>query len=825
MAQGDLFRQFVETTKQYTSVLDRAQQANVINEQKRLEILGDVYTRELNISEVRSNMRKSDVKSLNVLKRLSSIGKKISSQTKENFDLKKKIEKNERFLLNLEQEITKARKNGNIELEKALTKQKEKLKFDQSMNKVTLQQMRRTIPVLGRMGSYGAAVSDSMVMIGDIFGSIIPIVGGILGGLIKVGMTLVKLILNPLKKAFSIFLEMQSTVGNLAADIGLTAVESRNLLNNFASLTLSAMKFGGSMKDVATVIQQFSEVTGKNRFFNEREIEQLVELGLGTGLGVQGASELAASFDNIGVSLEKTINLTEKARNLSAKMNVNTTKVLKTYQGLVQSLTGIGFGKGLDNLTKLSAKATAIRFDIVASTKAFADAFFEPEKAVEAAARMQVLGGKFASSFGDPMQLAFESMSDPTALAEKFADMVSSIVKKDSKGNYFIPPAERKSLKLAAEALGQSYEDAVGTAIEQGKIADKMVALSQSGFSMTNFSEEERLGLTSLMQLNEKGKFEIKMSDGTMRLVENLTSESQLKQILKSREANEKAAIQRLNMMQRFENVINRFMVGFSKVFDQLFGGTNFESFLQMVENAGERISNFIVKDLLGEGGLANGFDTLIGKAKNIFLQVEKIFNDKGSFMSKVGETLKLLFKDVAVPIISEVIKFIVPFLKAGIAELLHIIGGALPNILGGSSIQKYAEKLRGESASSDKSGLLSGMYESTNATTLPPGDKSANQGMSAIAKMKGAAMGTNVAMHYGRKGIGKGLTKVGSGMIYYQSITSGTYFTTATTYTNTLYPSFVPTNGFMITYDGVNMLYSRTLTVQTVWIKKRPLV
>jgi hypothetical protein len=268
------------------------------------------------------------------------------------------------------------------------------------------------------------------------------------------------------------------------------------------------------------------------------------------------------------------------------------------------------------------------------------------------------------------------------------------------------------------------------------------------------------------MQLNEKGKYEIKMSDGTMQLLENMTDKSQLKTIVDARAKNEQAAIQRLNMMQRLENVVNRFMMGFSKVFDQLFGGTNFESFLQMVENAGEKISQFIVKDLLGNDGLANGFNTLIDKAKIIFKEIEIIFGKKGSFMSHVGETLKLLFKDVAVPIVSEVIKFITPFLKAALTEFLHIIGGALPDILGGSSLQKYAEKLRGESIAADKSGLLSGMYESTNATTVPPGDKSANQGMSTIAKMKGAAMGTNVAMHYGKKGIGKGLASLGSGMI-----------------------------------------------------------
>ena len=66
-------------------------------------------------------------------------------------------------------------------------------------------------------------------------------------------------------------------------------------------------------------------------------------------------------------------------------------------------------------------------------------------------------------------------------------------------------------------------------------------------------------------------------------------------------------------------------------------------------------------------------------------------------------------------------------------------------------------------------------------------------------------AADTRPTVHNILVGLNKDLnTASGSGQVYYQSISSGTYFTTATTYTNTLYPSFVPTNGFMITYDGV---------------------
>jgi hypothetical protein len=756
MAQGDLFSDLMNSTGLWSNALSRS----VIDMEQLRDIQAQIVEQQMNIYETKRDMLKSDYKGINVFKRIASSGSKILEQTEKIHKTKKTIQNTEKHLVKIAKDYDKAKKFGNFSEAEALKKQHQALQVKNAQNKIGLKQMQQTIPILGKLSAKGGkigAVSDALIGVVGGFTSIIPIIGDIIGGIISMGKTIVGMLASPINKAFNIFLEMQNTVGNLAADIGLTANESRNLLNNFATLTLSAMKFGGSMKDVATIFQQFSETTNKNRFFNEREIGQLVELGLGTGLGVQGASELAASFDNIGISLENTINLTDRARNLAAKYNVNTTKVLKTYQGLVQSLTGIGFGKGLDNLTKLAAKATAIRFDIAESTKSFADAFFDPEKAVEASARMQTLGGKFAASFGDPMQLAFESMTDPTALAEKFANTVSEIAQKDGKGGYFISPADRKMLKIAAETLGQNYEDAVATAIEQKKMADKMSYLSKSGFNLMGLDDEKRMGIANLMQLNEKGKYEIKMSDGTTQLLENMTDKNQLPAILDARAKNEKAAIQRLNMMQRFENVVNRFMMGFSKVFDQLFGGTNFESFLQMVENAGEKISQFIVKDLLGSDGLANGFNTLIDKAKIIFSEIETIFAGNGSFMSKVGETLKLLFKDVAVPIITEVIKFAAPILQAGIGKLLELLGGALPDFLGGNRMKSAGLNMQADALS--KSSTLKSLY-----------------GQNELIANKSASTGGSFAQGAGLYGkAALGMTNIPGGLLKMLSASKGT--------------------------------------------------
>ena len=675
MAQGDLFSDLMNNTGLWGDALKQG----VIDTKQLRDIQEEIVEQQKNIYEIKRDMLKSDYKGINIFKRIASSGSKILAQTEKIHKTKKSIQNTEKRLVELAKDYGKAKKLGNSTEAEAIKKEHQALQVKNAKNKIGLQQMQKTIPLLGKMGGVGNMISGGL----GAFMSVVPIIGDIIGGIINMGKKMFDFFI-PIEKAFGVFLEMQNTVGNLAADIGLTEKGSRNLLNNFSSLSISAMNFGGSMKDVAAIIQQFSEVTGKNRLFNEKEVGQLVELGLGTGLGVEGASELAASFDNIGISLEKTINLTDRARNLAAKYNVNTTKVLKTYQGLVQSLTGIGFGKGLDNLTKLAAKATAIRFDIVESTKAFADAFFDPEKAVEASARMQTLGGKFAASFGDPMQLAFESMSDPTALAEKFANTVSEIAQKDGKGGYFISPADRKMLKIAAETLGQNYEDAVATAIEQKKIADKMSILSKAGFM--GISEDDKPAIASLMKLNESGKYEIDLGDGATTLIENITDKSLLNRVLEERKKSEKAAIGRKNMMERFEMIYDRFVMGFSNVFTNLFNTKDFSNFLGNMEEVGTTIANFISKYVMGKNGFTDLFANILNSGSNVFKKIEEIFskNPGEGLLDKVGQSLKLLFQEFVMPALKTLFDYVLPLLKYTFGKFLEVIGDILPDVLGG---------------------------------------------------------------------------------------------------------------------------------------------
>jgi hypothetical protein len=176
-------------------------------------------------------------------------------------------------------------------------------------------------------------------------------------------------------------------------------------------------------------------------------------------------------------------------------------------------------------------------------------------------------------------------MNDPSALAEKFAKSLSEIVKKDANGNFFIPPAERKMLKLAAENLGQDYEMAVKSAIEQGKIADKMASLNKSGFSLFNISPDDRPALASLMKLDKNGNYTIQLSDGSEKLLDQISDKNVLMTLLNNRKKNDLAAQGRMNLVERIENIINRFTLGFTNIFQKFFAGVDYEKYFLQLKN------------------------------------------------------------------------------------------------------------------------------------------------------------------------------------------------------------------------------------------------
>lgn len=611
-----------------------------------------------------------DLKNEGILKSIRKHGQQMVEDARNLRDAKKNLKKSAEEINKLEETANKLEAKGNKLAADIVKKKKAQLELEQEIAEVNYETAKSAT---NKFAVGISKVGDLTSIIGTQFGWI----GSIFGSILKTAWSLGKALFDivfPIEKAWKMFLEMQKVVGALAADIGLTFQEYRNLLSQMPTLYNEIIGYGGKIEDIGKIIAGFSNDTGKNRLFSKEEITDIVKLGYSTGLGVEGVTNMVAEFDNLGISLGTTLKTAEKGRQVAAKFNINQTKLLKTTTDVVKNLTGTGFGRSVEDLTKLAAKAESLRFNLAESISSFKDAFFSPEKAVEAAAKIQVLGGEMAQLFGDPFSLMYESMNNADGMAEKLIDSAKNLAVKNKNGEFIIPPAQRQILREQAEALGQDYDQIVNAAIEQAKVGDKMISLAKSGASLTGFDDDQKQQLANLMTLNKNGQYEIKMPNGVSELVSNITSEDQLKNILAQRKASETAAQNRLTLQERLNIVLDRFAIGLTPLFEKLNSFLEDEGTLKKIEDLGKGIADSLIpfiQDLFQPGGfLETGITDILQKFNMFIDHVRQIMSGEGTFFDKIGK----IFSEIA----AFVMKGILPYVEYTFGHILSVLGDAI---------------------------------------------------------------------------------------------------------------------------------------------------
>lgn len=662
MAQGDIFSQFNQHFGSSRNFMQQGKAAgrgngSVMYDMKKL------LDAETGILRAKERMYAIDLKSNNLFKQINKSMKGVMKENENYLKAKQKTLKIEKDLKKIQDAIAKENNKGrnrNKDKVDMLGKQSKEHEYQLSLAKMQTAQMKKILPMGGKFASVMGVASKSAGVMSGVLTNI--------HGLFDLILAPIKLMGSLLLKPFNTFLEMQNITGNLAADIGLTSKETYKMKDGFADLAIGAMKFGGSMQDVATSMKVFSEETGKNRMMDRATIEGLTKLAYSTGLGIEGATHLAAMFDNMGVSLESAIKFTEDARGVAARYNLNSTKLLQNMGAFAKQLNGYEFKNGIKGLTAVAAQAQSLRYDL-GGIKNMADKLFDPEGAIEAAAKLQTLGGRFAQ-MGDPFNLMQMAQSAPEEFAKQMMQVTKGMAKKGADGKFFITPADRKMIQEAADAMGEDANNLINAAVEQGKLADKMAAnpLLKKGL----FSDEDMQAIGNLTTM-KNGKYVITMPNGMEQLLSNIPSKSEFDKILAERKASEDSAIERKNWMERLGLIIDKFMMAFTTPFTKLEGIFKNSNLMDKIEALGTSIADKIVPwigDMFSPNGqifkVIDGIGQSLGK---VIDDVKNFFsNSNKPFLQTLADGLGMLF--------SKIIDQVLPYIKYGFGGILKSLSG-----------------------------------------------------------------------------------------------------------------------------------------------------
>jgi hypothetical protein len=274
-------------------------------------------------------------------------------------------------------------------------------------------------------------------------------------------------------------------------------------------------------------------------------------------------------------------------------------------------LNRFNFRGGLKALAKMAAHSERFKLSME-SVAGVADKVFRPEGAIEAAARLQTMGGAMAQ-LGDPFQLMYQARNAPEELAKSLtkAAKESATFNKET-GEFEMSAHELDRLRESADALGMDYTELVKTAKQAAKV-------DFLGQFLGDIDEKDRGLIEGMTSMTEDGQAEItfyneetKKLDTT--LLKNLTHQ-QKEDIIQRAKSDQERAEQAMSVAKQWQAIQDSLMLVLVEVLQPIVDYLNSEAGREWINGIKDMIISFAkkIRDFFssGEGTLQLLIDKL----------------------------------------------------------------------------------------------------------------------------------------------------------------------------------------------------------------------
>ncbi len=224
-------------------------------------------------------------------------------------------------------------------------------------------------------------------------------------------------------------------------------------------------KYNVSADELIGLQETYSNTIGRNIQISASDQENMAAMFRVMG---EGGGDFAAKLENFGLSYTDAANKAGKMFKEAGKYGISFDKYSKNVANNIKLAQNYTFKNGIKGLESMAKKATAMKLDMQ-QVASFADKVSTVEGAINTGAQLQVLGGSFAQ-FSDPMGMMNEALTDMEGLQDRFEKMIGGLGNFDAqKGEMAISAFDKQRIKVAAEAMGMSYDQVMETTMAKGR--------------------------------------------------------------------------------------------------------------------------------------------------------------------------------------------------------------------------------------------------------------------------------------------------------------------------------------------------------------------
>jgi hypothetical protein len=326
---------------------------------------------------------------------------------------------------------------------------------------------------------------------------------------------------DPLKTGFETLTGMEVMAKTLQRTIGSGLVgNSEQFREKMFRVYEQTSKIGGSFEDVSNVMTGLYDGLDRMVEPSESVTQQMVELHQATGMEAKALGGLVSDFMRLNFSQEKSGELISKITDLARKGGVSVNAALTNFQKNFKMVDAYGFKNGVDGLNKMNVQAMQLRTTVEdIGAVQLGQTFWDPEKAIEAASSMSMLGGSM-SDLMNPFQLMNMGANNVEKLQEKLIDLSASAYKvNDTTGEIETNFIAQQRLKSQLEALGKGgdYEKFITLGKEAAKQKTILNEITKSNLSELYegegklFSEEQQGLIASLSEIGKDGQISLEI--------------------------------------------------------------------------------------------------------------------------------------------------------------------------------------------------------------------------------------------------------------------------------------------------------------------------
>jgi hypothetical protein len=293
---------------------------------------------------------------------------------------------------------------------------------------------------------------------------------------------------------------------------GLTGQLSKDYREEIQNAGPRLAQLGVTYEQLASSAKSLVENSGRFNLVNQQTFERAGEVGQAFVGNMEKLVAMVPEFEKVGIGTKGTIDSVERAGKGSLELGLNSQKVAAGLSKDIGRLNEYGFQKGVDGLARMVQKSIEFRLSMDEVYK-LADNVFTPEKALDVAANLQVLGGAIGD-FNDPLKLMYMATNNVEGLQDALIGAAGSLATyNQEQGRFEITGVNLRRAKEMAASLGISYNELAKSAIATQERLSAKELLGGLGIQ-----DDDKEFLTNLSQMKD-GKMTIDIS-GSKKLQE-----------------------------------------------------------------------------------------------------------------------------------------------------------------------------------------------------------------------------------------------------------------------------------------------------------------